>query len=151
MLSDKTRVYNVHFCVLHVLIFPVSVFLFSFTHFLSTKERFPLLFPILQFSRDQMYEKIHHRFLLHVCPPGGGGNSLIFLCPPASVWTGGSPCLLYRCCSGISFCHSFISVLCCIFSFLDSVSSFFFVYFPVPVEVNCFGNHISETKMIILT
>lgn len=41
------------------------------------------------------------------------------------------------------FHHPFISVLCYVFCFLDSISSFFFVYFLVPVEVNCFGNYTS--------
>lgn len=41
------------------------------------------------------------------------------------------------------FHRPFISVLHYVFCFLDSISSFFFVYFLAPVEVNCFGNYTS--------
>lgn len=112
VLSDKPRVYNVHFCVFHILIFPVSIFLFSFTHFLSTAKS-PPLFPILQFSRDQMYEKIHH--CCFCCMSALLGATL----PLFSVlWLQSGLVVLHVCCADVAreFLFTIPSSLSCVAS-----------------------------------
>lgn len=101
--------------------FPVPnyVFLFSFVQPLCIA-KISLPFQQHNCSQDRLS-------LLHVCPPGG--NSPSFLCPLAPVWSGGSPCLLYRCHSGISF--TIPSSLSCVMS-----SASWILYLPFSLFIS---------------